>query len=506
METQDENTLGKYFDSIKNENNKESFTEFENWLRREAVFSETIHTKSKFTFLKYVFSEGRLKFAYLFVILIFAGITSNFSVTRTETVGNIMSWTVDKQKQDVIKKIDNLDWIDKSQLVVDVSNNDGTDVLTYKMIVQNSTKEEIEKYKIELENISDVHSVRIIPISEPVKQPLYAVALEKVFQYDNYKNSVNPDDIRNNVFEQLRIAGMGNFIDLNIPSNSGAGKFININFEVPDSVRNKAHYDIVNEYDINQGLEDLDEILAPMKVINDSVIRNIVIRINGENLNTNMIMAEVHRNLDSLHIKLKNSDLNRKENMERFKDKMEKFNERMEKFNERMEKYNERMEKYNEKMENYNEGMEKYNEGMEKYRESMEMLKHIPKIEYDYEIPEPPEPPDVDIEAPETPEVPDVEDVPDVDDNSFNFNFNFNTDEFQKNLQLKIDSIKINIDPVKMERMGKKMEEKMKRMEERLKKSQDKMKHGNYSIDSSNVKINIEDEDDNDEKNDENNE
>lgn len=501
METQEENILGKYFDSIKNENNKESFTEFENWLRREAVYSDAVRPKSKFTFFKFVFSEGRLKFAYLFVILIFAGITSNFSVTRTETVGNVMSWSIDKQKQDVIKKIDNLDWIDKSQLVVEQGNSDGIDVLTYKMLVQNSTKEEIEKFKNELENISDVHSIKIIPISEPVKQPLYAVALEKVFQFDINKNSANPDDIRSNVFEQLRIAGLGNFIDLNIPSNSGAGKLININFEVPDSVRIKAHYDIVNEYDINQALEDMDDMLAPMKVINDSVIRNMVIRINGENLNTNMIMAEVHRSLDSLHYKLKNSDINRKENMERFREKMEKFNERMEKFNERMEKYNERMEKYNEKMEKFNEGMEEYNEGMEKYRESMEMLKHLPKIEYDYEVPEPPEPPEVDIEAPEPPEPPDVEiEIPEIDEH--NFNFNFNADEFQKNLRLKIDSININIDPEKMERMGKKLEKKMKKMEERLKKSQEKMKNHNYNFDTSKVKIYMEDDNDNDEEDD----
>jgi hypothetical protein len=513
METQDENTLGKYFDSIKNENNKESFTEFENWLRREAVFSETVRPKSKFTFLKYVFSEGRLKFAYLFVILIFAGITSNFSVTRTETVGNIMSWTVDKQKQDVIKKIDNLDWIDKSQLVVDVSNNDGTDVLTYKMIVQNSTKEEIEKYKNELENISDVHSIKIIPISEPVKQPLYAVALEKVFQYDYNKNSVNPDDIRNNVFEQLKIAGLGNFIDLNIPPNSGAGKFININFEVPDSVRIKIHDDIVNEYDLERALDEFDDIIAPMKVINDSVIKKIIIRINGENMNPSAILYEVHRNLDTLHLRLKNSDINRKEKIERFNEKMEKFNKGMEKFNEKMKFYSQMMTEYGNEMSKYGEEMSKYGdrmsnlgEEMEEYKESIDELKNLPKLNFNFEIPEVPEPPDVDIEVPEAPEVPDVEDVPDIDDNSFNFNFNFNTDEFQKNLQLKIDSIKINIDPVKMERMGKKMEEKMKRMEERLKKSQDKMKHGNYSIDSSNVKINIEDEDDNDEKNDENNE
>lgn len=470
MSNQDDNILEKYFNSIKEENYKATFGSMESWLRKESAFSNLKHTKSKFVFFSYIFSEGRLKFAYLFIILILAGVASNFSVTRTETVGSIVSWSVDKQRSDVIKKIDNLDWIDKSQLIVDQENSGGKEILTYKILLPASSTEEVEKLRNELASIKDIQSINIIPISEPVKQPIYAVALEKFFKYDYDKNYVNPEEIKNNVYEQLKLAGIQNYVSFNDPGNGSAGKFLNVNLcTQPDSVRIKIHSDIVKEYDLDEELDEIDEFLEPVKIINDSVIKNIMIRINGENLNTNMIMAGVKRSLDTLHLKLKYSESKRKEKMEKFKEKMEKFNERMEKFNERMEKYNERMEKYNEKM---------------------EKLKEIPRISFDYDVDDERNV-DVDIDV----DVDDVPEIPEINEKDFHLDFNF---EGIDKLDLKLDSLKFNFDGEKMEKMNKKLEEKMKKLGE-------KMKNKNYYIDTSrvNIYINDDDDDDDEEENDE---
>jgi hypothetical protein len=490
MNNKDDKILDKYFDSIKKENYKESYNDIGGWLRREAANASLVHSKKNFNFFRFIFSEGRMKFAYLFIILILAGITSNFSVTRTETVGSVMSWTVDKQKTDAIKKIDNIDWIDKSQLVVEESKTDAGTILTYKMLMPTANANEIEAHKTELANIKDIMTVDIQPISEPVKQPLYAMAMEKIFNYDYAKNYANPEEIKNSVYEQLKYAGLQNYVGLNIPSNGVAGKMVSFNFEEPDAVRMKIHDDIVNEYDLEMALDEMDDMISPMKVINDSVIKKMIIRINGENVNPSAILYEVHRSLDTLHLRLKSSDINRKEKIEKFNEKMEKFNEGMEKFNRKMEKFNERMEKYNEKM-------EEYNDEMEEYQESLEELKNLPKLNFDFEIPEVPEVPefDVDVEVPE---------VPEMDEKNFKFNFNF--DELNNSIQLMVDSLKFKFDGEKMEKMGKKYEEKMKKYEEKMKKFEEKMKEKNYNLDSLKMKhyqLEYDEDDDDDEDNDE---
>lgn len=425
METKDENNLQKYFDSIKEENYKDSFNKVENWLRRESTYSFAKPEKSKFKILKYIFSEGKLKFAYLFIILILVGITSNFSVTRTEPVGVVMSWSVDKQNPEAIKKIDNLDWIDKSKLVVNEETSEGKQVLVYKVLIPTSNQEEIEKLKNELSSLKDIYSVNVIPISEPVKQPLYAVALGKVFDVGYDKNLANPDEIKNNVFEQLKLAGIQNDVNLNVVPISSAGKYVDFDFgKKPDSIRIKLHCDVVNEYNLERALKDVDMLLAPVRVLTDSILKTIVVDINGESMIPEIVIANVQRNLDTLHFKLERSEEKRRERMEKFNEKMERFHERMERFNKGMEKLNRKIEKFNDKAEDLN----------------------------------------IDIQIPELPEI-------DVD----NFDINIDLDDLNSELNFKIDTTNFFKFRFDLEKNQEEVKENMSKFKEDMKKFKEDM-------------------------------
>lgn len=457
METQDDKILKKYFDSIKDEKYNISFNDVENWLRSEVEYSFEKPKKSKLTFFKFLFSEGRLKYAYLFIILTLVGITSNFSVTRTESVGVVMSWTIDKNNPESIKKIDNFDWVDKSKLIVNEENSNGKQVLTYKMLLPSVTQEEIEKLKTELAGIKDVYSVNVIPISEPVKQPLYAVALGKVFDVDYDKNYANPDEIRNSVYEQLKLAGIQNDVNFNVIPVSTSGKFVNFDFgKKPDSIRIKIHSDIVKDYNLEKALEDIDVILEPIKVINDSILKAVVIDINGDCIAPEVIISQVKKNLDTLHLKLKYSEEKRKERMDRFNEKMERFHERMERFNKGMEKFNKKMEKFNEKMKELN----------------------LNKMDYSYEINEDGDLDiDIDIDIPETPE---AHELPEFDEK--NFKFHIDVDE----LNLQLDTMSIRID---MDKINKDIKENMEKVKEDMKKLKEDLKRNKIHRDTSDLKI-----------------
>ncbi len=458
METKNEDILKKYFDSIREEKYKESFDEVESWLRREKEYSHSRPKKSKLAFLKIIFSGGRVKFAYLLIILILAGITSNFSVTRTEPVGIVMSWRVDKQNPESIKKIDNLDWVDKSKLIVIEETENGRQILSYKVLLPDVNNKEVEKLKDELASIKDIYAVNVIPISEPVKQPLYAVALGKVFNVDYDKNFANPEEIKNNVIEQLKLAGIQNDVNLNIVPENPAGKFVNFDFgKKPDSVRIKVHLDAINDYYIQKAIEDADKLLSPVTVINDSISKNTIIKINGETIFPDVIISQVQKKLDTLQFRLKNSESKRKERMEKFNEKMEKFNERMERFNKSMEKYNKKMEKLNEKMKDIK----------------------IPKMNYNFDVDEKG---DIDIDI----EMPDIPDVPIKIKKDFNHKFKF--DDLNKDLQINIDTMKIQID---MEKLNKEIKENMEKVKEDMKKLREELKKNKIQIDTSDINIEI---------------
>jgi hypothetical protein len=501
MNNNEEKIPEKYFESLKVENYRESFNSVGNWLRSEASYAPNAPVKKNFALFKVLFSEGKMKFAYLFIILILAGITSNFSITRTEMVGSVMSWTIDKQKTDAIKKIDNLDWIDKSQLVVEETKTANGIVLTYKMLMPTSNTNEIESYKTQLASIKDIMTIDVQPISEPVKQPIYAMAMEKIFDYDYNRNYANPDEVRNSVYEQLKYAGLGNYVGFNMIPNGVAGKTISFGMAEPESIRVKIHDNIIYNYDLDLALEEMDNIIAPIRVINDSVIKNIILTVSGEKVNPRVILSEVHRSLDTLHLKLKHSDKNRNERIERFNEKMEKFNKGMEKFNEKMkvfskmmEKYGDDMSKYGEEMSEYGERMSELGEEMEDYKESIEELKNLPKLNFNFEIPEVPEVPevDVDIEIPE---------IPEIDEN--NVNFDFKLENLDKNIQMMVDSIRLKINTDKIESWGKDYEKKMKKYEEKMDKYGKKMEKKYKQLDTMKIKKYIEvEEDDNDEDDD----
>ena len=324
--------LDKYFSKIKEEKYDSSFIELENWLRNRETYP--IPTPNKFKIFKNFIFVNKMKFAYLIVAFVITGITSNFTVSQNDTVGNVVTWKIDKQNKEAIEKIDKFDWLDKSQLVVSESKDDNSDILVYKLIIPTENRQSINTYKSELAALNEIKSLEVIPISETVKIPLYAAAMNKVFNWNMNQKFVNAEEIRQSVFDQLRNAGIENEVDIYESPEIRSNGYVNVQLKpLRDSLRIKVHIDAVKELNMEKiriEVEDaMKEVQDAMKELHnnlgkkDSVLKRIIIKRMNDNseditIDVNEILRTVNKSLDSTLKIFKNKEFLKDLNEENF--------------------------------------------------------------------------------------------------------------------------------------------------------------------------------------------
>lgn len=374
--------LTKYFEAVKEENYDESFEKVETWLRREHFFHSGKIQKTKSAKIKYFLFAQRAKLAYAVLTIFVTLIVANVKVTSKETVAGVISWSVNKNNKDAIEKIDRADWLDKNQLVVDNENGSDTNIIRYKFIIPDDSKLNPEQLKVKLEEIKDINTIQIIPITEAVNVPLYAAALHNVFKTDIPQKYVNAEDIRNNVYEQLKIAGIDNEdCDVNYtPDINGAKILIRIQ---QDSSKHKIHDDIMNSINTEKILINTEKMLNELKIqLNENLPKFKEEFGNYGKFNADKLNAEMERvqiKIDSMKFKFNEKEFERSMESLHKLDTLDKFINR--KIEESMRLNEENLKKSEENLKRNDEKMKKFEEKMkdkeEKMREKEERLKSL---------------------------------------------------------------------------------------------------------------------------------
>jgi hypothetical protein len=278
----EDNTLNKYWDSVKSENYNNSIREVENFIRKEAYFGVEKSTVHKSVFIK-TLSENKIKYAVILASLLIIYISGKVPVTQSKAIGNVVSWNINKNSDDAISKLDNFRWLDKSNLIVSDTIIDNNEVLNYKMLLPPEIdKSQLALIRDNLIEMGDISGYNIVPIYEPVKRPVYAAALYSLFNMDMTSIPVNKADIINNVSKQLQIAGLEDDVDIdfddedNIPARA---------YVVPKkdiySYGIKLHDDIVRSVNIAKSIGNIKRTLANRNMMSDedSIIKKIVVKL-----------------------------------------------------------------------------------------------------------------------------------------------------------------------------------------------------------------------------------
>jgi len=257
--------INKYFEALKAEDYDESFDMVESWLRREQFFNSGKTGKTKAGKIRYYIFAHRAKLAYVVLLFFVTLIVANVKVTSKETLAGVVSWTVDKNNKEAIEKIDKSEWLDKSQLVVDAQTGDDTNLIKYKIIVSDDSKLNLEQLKIKLDEIKDLKYVEITPITENVNVPIYAAALHSIFNSDIPDRFVNAEAVKQNVYEQLRFAGVDDD-DFDVDYASEAPRSMKLIIKIPqDSLKHKIHDDIMKNINTDKIIQNTAKMIENLK-------------------------------------------------------------------------------------------------------------------------------------------------------------------------------------------------------------------------------------------------
>jgi hypothetical protein len=306
--------INKYLSEISSEDYSSSVYEMENWIRKESVENSFEKERNKSVLIK-TLKENKLKYAVVFASLLILFFAGKIPVSQNKSIGNLLVWAVDKESKDDVGKIDEFNWINRANLIVKDTMIDNREMLYYTMIFPPEfDKSEIESYKNELAVLNYLKDLKIVPVFEPVKRPVYSAALFKLFNIDLTKIEINTDDIINNVNLQLAKSGVDDDIEINFNPDKYNDIMISPKLS-SDSLRLKIHNDIVKEFYSGKAVLNIKKSLDKYNIaLNaaDSVIKKIVINFDNKTLKKMSYPQDVNEFnviVDSIITKIDNQKL-----------------------------------------------------------------------------------------------------------------------------------------------------------------------------------------------------
>jgi hypothetical protein len=194
-----------YWSAVKNEDYGDSYPKIEAWLR-EISLKKSLKQERKFSSMRTYIMAHKMRLVYTVIVLAVLIGACSMPVTQHETVGHILTWTV-PVNPDVTQKINSFSWIDKSKLTVNENTNNGNIEVLYKLFLPNTTREQVETYMKELESIKELTTIRVFPLNEDVKRPLFSAALYNFFRINLDATKMSDKELEQELTKQMKEAG-----------------------------------------------------------------------------------------------------------------------------------------------------------------------------------------------------------------------------------------------------------------------------------------------------------
>lgn len=217
------NTEEKYFKALISVDHSNQFNATAKWIREHNINTQIIKPERKFSVMKnYVLAH---KMRLVFTVIILAALIGACSmpVTQHETVGYVMSWSMPKGAS--TDQMNALQWIKSGKLSVSENNDNGKEETIYTLVLPATSEQQIQSYQRDLENIRDITYVKVVPMNESVKRPMYAAALNSFFSINIDATKMSDDELKNEVKKQLESQGFGN-VNIDFKTNENGKRMI----------------------------------------------------------------------------------------------------------------------------------------------------------------------------------------------------------------------------------------------------------------------------------------
>jgi hypothetical protein len=215
-----------YWSALKSKDYSGSFPGTARWLRQKTNLN--LKPERSFSSMKNYILTHKLKLAYAVIVLAVVIGACSMPVTQNEIVGHMLTWTIPADNKSAEKDIAGLSWIDKTDLAVNENTNNGKTETLYTLMLPGSTIEQVETYMKDIERIKGVSSIKIFPLNESVKRPLYSAALYKFFRVKIDATNMSDAELKQEVTRQLQEAGVEN-PDVRIQTDENGRRMFKIN-------------------------------------------------------------------------------------------------------------------------------------------------------------------------------------------------------------------------------------------------------------------------------------
>ncbi|MGA2669080.1 MAG: hypothetical protein ABSF32_09210 [Ignavibacteria bacterium] len=221
----------QYISHIKNEDFTETFPAVEKWLRERSYRLNNIKEERKIVRMKNYFLVHKMRFVYTFIILALLAGACSLPVTQNETIGHVITWTMPPGTSS--DQFINFPWVDRSKLSVSENTDNGKTENIYTLMLPGSTDIEVQKYQKDLEKIHDITSIKIFPLNENVKRPVYAAALHSFFRINVNATKMSDEELSRQIENQLKENGIQN-ISLDVKTDIDGRRKIKLNLDQND--------------------------------------------------------------------------------------------------------------------------------------------------------------------------------------------------------------------------------------------------------------------------------
>jgi hypothetical protein len=224
-----------YFSSLKKEDYDETFAATESWIKRKAnqINLEnnpggSSSAERGFVKMKNYVLAHKMRLVYTVIALAVVIAACSLPVTQNETIGHVISWTMPEGVTS--DQLINFSWIDKSKLSVSENNDNGKKENIYTLMLPNSSDQQIQGYQRDLEKIKEITSIKVFPLNENVKRPVYAAALHSFFRINIDATKMSDEELAKTVEKQLKEQGMEN-VSLIFKTDSNGKRQIQMKIE-----------------------------------------------------------------------------------------------------------------------------------------------------------------------------------------------------------------------------------------------------------------------------------
>lgn len=246
------NSKDKYWQELKNENHDNTFPKVESWVNNLNSEKSQTFNLNGIQSMKNFFALNKFKLVYSVLILAVVFAACNMPVTQNETIGNALNWKIAKTSKEAIDKINSLPWIDKSKLSVQEQTSGDKTFLDYNLVLDAKSKDEVQNYMKQLQDIKDIATVQMFPLNETTKRPLYAAALHSFFRVDVDATNKTDAQVSDELQRQLKEKGI-DVITIDFKKNAQGERMLEIH---PTESGLKKLEETANNKDFEIGVKD----------------------------------------------------------------------------------------------------------------------------------------------------------------------------------------------------------------------------------------------------------